>query len=320
MKEEIAEQDGIPGDETPTGGEETKDTGSLSLGEDEAAGILAGETDETGTATDPDKDAEAEGKADKDGEEEKPKKVEFTPEQQDVLEKRIGKEVAKRKELEDRLAGLEAKLDAERSARQGTETALPQNVLAMNSEQLDALEARVDKLLDFCEENPDGTEADPGDPKSKAYTAAEIRAARATYSKMARQIPRAREMARERSQIDATLPERFPELADPRSAQSKQFLAFAQVVGPQFAALPNAKVLFAHMVLGEQVELARHKAAAAKAGKAKTAEEPPQLPIGKGAMKVNVPAAGGKKQLNIKRLVDSRGDLETAVEILAEVE
>jgi hypothetical protein len=313
MKIETTEQDGTPGNETATAGTDGKDS-SLSLGEEEAAGLLA-ESEDTpeGTPGEP-------GKTTEDGEEpEKPKKVEFTPEQQEILEKRIGKEVAKRKELEDRLSGLEAKLDAERSGKANPDT-LPQNVLAMDAEQLDALEARVDKLLDFCEANPDGTEADANDPKSKAYTAAEIRAARATYSKLARQIPRAREMARERSQIDATLPERFPELADPRSAQSKQFLAFAQVVGPQFAALPNAKVLFAHMVLGEQVELARHKAAAAKAGKAKTAEEPPQLPIGKGAMKVNVPAAGGKKQLNIKRLVDSRGDLETAVEILAEVE
>jgi hypothetical protein len=313
MKMETTEQDGTPGNETATAGTDGKDS-SLSLGEEEAAGLLA-ESEDT-----PDGTAEEPGKTTEDGEEpEKPKKVEFTPEQQEILEKRIGKEVAKRKELEDRLSGLEAKLDAERSGKANPDT-LPQNVLAMDAEQLDALEARVDKLLDFCEANPDGTEADANDPKSKAYTAAEIRAARATYSKLARQIPRAREMARERAQVDATIPQRFPELADRGSERSRQFAAFARAAGPQFAALPNAKVLFAHMVLGEQVELARMKTAAELAQRKKTGEVPPKLPIGKGATSVSAPAGGGKKTLNLKRLVDSGGNLETAVDMLAEFE
>jgi hypothetical protein len=140
------------------------------------------------------------------------------------------------------------------------------------------------------------------------------------YGAMLRRIPRVRETARARAEIEGTLAERFPELADGRSEQSQQFARFAKAAGPAFAALPNAKVLFAHMVLGEQVERARMQAKAGKTGTGKRGtEEPPKLPIGKsgtGAKVVNTTQPG--KGLNLKRLIDSGGDVNTAVEVLME--
>jgi hypothetical protein len=309
-----SEQAGNPG-----ATDETKTDGSLALTIEEAEAALG---EGGGKPADETQDGKT-AKPAKDGEG-KTEKVEFSPEQQAILEARIGKEVAKRKELEEKLETLTQRLDRERAERTERDPeAMPANLAGMNEDQLLNLEERLEKMLEWCDEHPDGQEADPNDARVKAYTADEVRRARTMYGAMLRKIPRAREGARDRAEVEATLPERFPELADARSEQSRQYAWFAKVAGPQFAALPNAKVLYAHMLLGEQVERARLQARAAKAGgERRSQEEPPKLPIGKGGKGTRVveEQPKGKKALNLKRLVDSGGSLETAVEVLMEAE
>jgi len=131
------------------------------------------------------------GKTDEDGESESDDRVKFTPEQQEIFEKRLGKEVGKRKAIETELTEVKAKLieleakDAESSSAVAQALALDPSYL--NKEDRDivlranALEQRQQILLNAWD---DGIESD--DP-SAAKTAKQVRA---EYAEVTRELNR----------------------------------------------------------------------------------------------------------------------------------
>jgi len=169
----------MPGEETNTNAAMDVMTASAELGklgEDPAAGAAAGDepakTD--AGATDEPAPEKAEGTEGAEAGDDKP--VKFTAEQQEVFDKRLGKEVAKRKTAEEKAAKLEADLaTANAAVDQGTVEAA--RGLAVAPEYLKTGEAEIlkkDEQLtafeDWAAENAEGYE----DGKV-TYTAAQIR-------------------------------------------------------------------------------------------------------------------------------------------------
>jgi hypothetical protein len=108
----------------------------------------------------------------------KKEKVVFTPEQQAVLETRIGKEVAKTKAMEERLGKIQEELDKNRRARESDGGgAVP--IFEMTAQELDALEEKAERMVEFAEEHWDGV-PDAKDPETMKHTPESIRAARET--------------------------------------------------------------------------------------------------------------------------------------------
>lgn len=317
------------GDAAGTEGAEKQ--GSLSLSVEEAAKALLemeGETGAGGKSEETIEREEAEGKQEKPDDrttdEVKKEKVVFTPEQQAVLETRIGKEVAKTKAMEERLGKIQEELDKNRRARESDGGgAVP--IFEMTAQELDALEEKAERMVEFAEEHWDGV-PDAKDPETMKHTPESIRAAHRTYSKMLRQIPEARKASAERGDVERAVSQLYPELAE-GGARAQEFHQFAKMMGPEFRKLPNAKVIFAHALLGEQLERARMAKMqdtgrrSVKAGEER--EEPPRLPVGsrsgrKAGTATQETGTAGKKELNLKRLVDSGGSFRTAVEVLEE--
>jgi hypothetical protein len=260
------------------------DTAEAGVGEAEeaeeaASGAAAATEPEAEAATEPEADAAAEPETAGEGEEgeegtgtEKHAREKLSPEIQAVLDKRIGKEVAKRKALEDQVAAEQAAKAAAETERDelrarldtaGVKPVTGKPELFASPEALDAREAKVWELLEFARQHSDGFD---GDDKNgiPAYTAEQMREAATRYEReLFREIPQAKTVLARRAQFDAAVTAvEYPALLDPKSADARiaeRFLAKF----PQLRMEPDCMVLIGDMLAGERARAAK----AAGAGK-----------------------------------------------------
>ena len=243
---------------------------------------------------------------------------------QEVIDKRIGKEVAKRKDLEDQL-------EAERAARSKAESGLKDleeqlrvkgttPVAGDMLPDLDAVAQREDEvwnLLEFARRNRDGFDGDEkrGMP---AYTAEQMREMELRYERELHQkLPKMRAVLREREQFDREVTARvYPELLQAGSKEQRIAERFLR----KFPALlnePDVHVLIGDMLAGERLrrEAAERKPegkpAEAKKGEARTAVAAPAgRPVG--AVKGPV----DREKVSVRRLAESGFSRESLAEML----
>jgi hypothetical protein len=208
----------------------------------------------------PPKGEEAEEEAGEDAE--KAEKGKLPPEVQEKIDKRIGKEVHRRKETEELLEAertltkeLTAKVsELEEQGRQapaGGSGAINPLLMADSEAELDKREDFLWQAEEWCEENIDGHEGD-GSKENPSYTSAEIRRRLLTIRReRERDLPRARETIKRRAAFDAVTRESYPELADPRSELSvdaSRLLARA----PGLRAIPEYRLLLGDLLAGRK--------------------------------------------------------------------
>jgi hypothetical protein len=246
-------------------------------GEEAAAGAAA--------ETEPGEVAETELAEGDDGEEgtgtDKHAREKLSPEIQAVLDKRIGKEVAKRKALEDQVSAEQAAKAAAETERDelrarletaGVKPVTGNTELFASPEALDAREAKVWDLLEFARQHSDGFD---GDEKNgiPAYTAEQMREAATRYEReLFREIPKAKAVLAQRAQFDAAVTAvEYPALLDPKSQDARIAEHFLRKF-PALRMEPDVMVLIGDMLAGERARNAKVAAAGAKpvAVKAKT--------------------------------------------------
>jgi hypothetical protein len=303
---------------------------------DSTAGAAA-ETEPEGAAaeTEPDGDAgnaepEVETEAEEpEGDEDegtgtKTAREKLSPEVQAILDKRIGKEVAKRKTLEDQVeAERSAKTAAEAERdelRARLETAAVQPAagpaeLYASAKAVEEREERVWNLLEFARKHADGFD---GDEKNgiPAYTAEQMRDAATRYEReLFRDLPRVKGVLAQREQFDAAVTAKvYPQLLDPKTPEAKIADRFLRKY-PQLRMEPDVLVLIGDMIAGERARKAQ--------GEKKDAVKPGVKPAGKSVVKAPagqpVAGIGGKPQekgLGMKTLAERGFSREALAEAL----
>lgn len=248
----------------------------------------------------------------------------LSPEVQAILDKRIGKEVAKRKTLEDQVeAERSAKTAAEAERdelRARLETAAVQPAvgpaeLYASAKAVEEREERVWNLLEFARKHADGFD---GDEKNgiPPYTAEQMRDAATRYEReLFRDLPRVKGVLAQREQFDAAVTAKvYPQLLDPKTPEAKIADRFLRKY-PMLRMEPDVMVLIGDMIAGERARKAH--------GEKKDAEKPGVKPVGKSVVKAPagqpVSGIGGKppeKGLGMKALAERGFSREALAEAL----
>lgn len=208
------------------------------------------------------------------------------------FEKRIGKEVAKRKELEERLEAVTAEmaeLKQQFQERPAVEPPTPENVLGevKTLAELNAKEAEARRYLDQAEEHLDGLD-DGGDPAAAAAWLRQggvklpeeadsatvrqvLKRIRRNADRVTRDAPQRREWLAQEQQATQQARQTFPWLADKASPEQAQLAAVVKAI-PEIRRLPHWQFAGAVYVEGLKAIQARKEAA-------KPAAPVPQKPV-----------------------------------------
>ena len=284
-----------------------------------------------------DREQEAEGIENEDEDEDEGEKgtgtekarEKLTPEVQEILDRRIGKEVAKRKTLEDQLEAeraAKAEAEAEReelrarlaAGETAAEEANPD--LYASEEALEKREKKLWTLMKWAKQHPDGFD---GDEKAgvPAYTATQIRDAVGRYEEeLFRELPKAKEALQKRAAFDATVTAKvYPDVLKPGTKDGMIARAFLQRF-PALKVLPDVHVIIGDMIRGERDRNAE------AAGKGKEEERGRGRGREEGIGKTVVKAPAGspvrrveqepRKGLNMKALAERGFSLEAVAEAL----
>lgn len=216
----------------------------------------------------------------KEDETERPKGL--TPEAQVAFDKRVAKEVAKRKDLEDaleeergRIRELRQELATLKETRATSLEAGNGNLLAAETEaDIDQREDYLWRWERWCERHPNGHEATT--PEERSYTAEEIREIRLQVrEERERMLPRAREAVRARKQYEPIVRAAYPELEDPRS-EAGQELARLLRQAPGLRALPDYRLWVGDALAGRKAREALKQSEAQGSGRAAAAAAQPR--------------------------------------------
>lgn len=236
--------------------------------------------------------------------------VQFTPEQQEIFDKRLGKEIAKRKEAEkaanDAAARLnELMLKATEPAAPTQEAAVqPQIVPLPNGtvplanipdvNGLLSLQAQAKEAIRWSEqqlEREDFDQAPPINPQTNApYTRAELKSIKwNAKTTLEDHIPQRAQFLQQRNQIQQDAYTKFPFLKD---KAAPEYLIAEQLrrSSPWLANLPAQDLLIGAYIRGMQVVEAETAAKATKT--AKTAPKP--RPAGDGQSSVSTGATSDR--------------------------
>jgi hypothetical protein len=315
------------------GAEASEAAGATGLSVDEATALLAkrempeeesaaaaGETKETTDAKESETDAGAAGESDEESPEKRQESVEFSPEQQAILDREIGKKVAKHKEemegMQARIAELEEQLAVaprESAERRGSET----DLVSMRPEQLDRYEADLQARIDWLEMNQDGYEADPEVKDDVSLTRQQVLKALVQSRQAMREVPKARLAQQQFREAEAAAVQMYPDMARSRADRKIYDGLCARV--PGFRNLPNGLVIVGDMLAGERARLK----AAEEALKKKPAGAPAAKPLpGQGGVKRPAVATAGKPPVSydIAQMVSDGGGVDAATKLMVERE
>ncbi|MEO0797418.1 MAG: hypothetical protein AAFX93_19880 [Verrucomicrobiota bacterium] len=172
---------------------------------------------------------------------------------QAILNKRINKEVAKRKDLEEALTASNTKLvqfeakakqaearAAELESRNIVPAPTRKNPLSTMTtiDDLERYESEAEQFLDWLDENPDGGECAL---VNKAFSAEDIAPTRRTLERQLRAVPDRRAYLETEASVEQHLTRELPELGDPNSAISQSVAKVLSAV-PELKQKPNYKV------------------------------------------------------------------------------
>lgn len=210
---------------------------------------------------------------------------------QAVIDKRIGKVIAKERTTREALAVKNAELEqaleaANQSAASANAPAIPgvhPLMLAKTEAELDARLAQIDQAEDFATQFWDGYPGDEDNPNDRPMEAAAIRK---SWHELKRErdriIPAARQLLKDRAAFVADTRKIAPTFFDQKSADYTAVQTALKLM-PEISARPDAAALAVKLVLGDRA-LQAIKAKAAKPP-ASTAAAPKKAP--------KVPGSGG---------------------------
>jgi hypothetical protein len=263
--------------------------------------------DAAGESTDSTKDEKVEDDDEDDDEDEKNEDGKLPPKTQAAIDKRIGKEVGKRKALEDQLQSLGTRNDElqeevsklreeTKGMTAGVAAAQGMHPLFMAENEAD-LDERAEKIMEFrqwARKHKDGVEASE-DGKTPGWTAEQI-AERLDELERERElvIPKVRETLRKRAAVDAEANEVYPELFDRKSAANQVRGEILRAM-PILRRYPNMNLIIGDMMMGQHYrnELKKSRSANTQSGGAGAAQRKP-------APKVPASPAGGGRKLPLK--------------------
>jgi hypothetical protein len=231
---------------------------------------------------------------------------------QQILEREIGKKVAKWHEREEQL--LTRIEELERTAA-GSRPAGALEVLSLSADQLDAEEERIQRVLDFCELHPDGYEADPGDKDDRTLTAEQVRQAKVENGRRLREIPRARQVLEAKAASERDAVEVYPEMRR-GGADRGMYEAFCRR-HPSFRGEPHGLMIVGDMLAMEKMR--KERAEAAKRGAGGRPPAARTLPGQAGGKKPSVAAGSkGAEGYTMARMIADGGTVEAATRLMME--
>jgi hypothetical protein len=183
----------------------------------------------------------------------------LSPEAQAAVDRRIGKEVARRKEIEELLDGERALNRELRERLEKTATAEVSPLAMADSEQdLQKREDYLWRVVEWCEDNADGYEGD-GTEQNPPYTPEEIRQRlRAARRELQRELPKARSTLTKRMLADAEAVKAYPELANADGELAAAVDGLLREL-PFMKAVPECRTMLADMAAGRKARLAASK-------------------------------------------------------------
>jgi hypothetical protein len=231
---------------------------------------------------------------------EKPDEPEFTPEMQAAFDKRVGKEVRRRKELEEKLSDRDAKIADLELKLESKPAAVPANVhpleMAESMDEFDKYEAKLDQQIETLEEYAeDGYE--PEDGEGQSYSAAEIhKRMRQLERERSRVLPKIRKKVEENLSARAAAAEAYPDLkqADSELSRSLRNLTNAH---PALKSIPNWPLRLADMLQGEKERTQGKK-------QRKPAAPAPKIPTGATPKRPSMGATPPKEGNDEKDLIN----------------
>lgn len=305
---------------SPDDGQQDDDLSQTDTEEEPAEAEESEESDEIADDDEPADEAEVESP-----EMEAP----WTPKMQEAFDKRIGKEVAKRKALEERLQALESNRQTDENSPAPAQPAASPldriedpNQLAQQEETAENVVSHVERQLDVLEEDPDGVERwlKSNQVNLPDYEPATMRAhlrdVRQQARDILRQAPRRREALREQAAYRQQAEQTFTWLSNAESPEAQSYHNIVQKypgvksLGNDWPVMVGVVVEGLKAVKARQALAAKPKAAKPKA----TPPAPPRQPRGTAQpppRQVDPQAAAKKRFLetgNIDDLADSLSD------------
>jgi len=202
------------------------------------------------------KEGDPEGEpADKPGDDskgDKPGKHALSPEIQAAVDKRIGKEVAKRKDLEGKLQAAEARLASLETKQTDGGTKfkgiLGKDLTVLTESELVGYEADIRELRRWARRHIETGYTNEKDGIS--FSAEEIADRMETIEEVLEErIPKARGQAAKRKEADERAQKAFPALFDAESPDHETAEALLKAV-PELRRIPEYRMLIGHMIAG----------------------------------------------------------------------
>jgi hypothetical protein len=278
--QDIVDLAGALGLEAPPFAEAKKDG---KVGKDAESGAGQNEeTDETGESESGESESDnLEDEGDEDG------KGKLPPEVQEAVDRRIGKEVGKRKEAEEALAQATSREEAltknleqlrgqlaQADAAAAKAAGLPEIFLADDVKTLDAREAQIREFRAWAKQHEESGYFENPDQDEPTFTAEAIRARREELEDELLEIPKARMQLEMRQRYDEVIKRDYPELLDDKSDEFKVMVNALRVV-PQLRLIPSFKVLIGDMIAGQRLRESKGKSATNKPKKAPVMDRKP---------------------------------------------
>jgi hypothetical protein len=286
------------------------------------------EKEETNT----DENTESESDTENEDEEEEESDGTLSPELQSVIDKRIGKEVAKRKGLEETL-GSERKQTEQLQeqvtslTKQLEDTPLPSvpgthPLLTVESEKdIEAWEEDFWQFRKWARKHHEsGYEGEDDKGNTITYTPEDIEARLEQLTEeKERFLPKARELLGKRGEFEAKAKELYPALQDRKNPEYGEMLSILRAV-PALKQLPDYKIVVGDLLRGRKARLAKSASSPSKDKKVKLKKQPPKVPVHNAPGNGNsLSASGGdtgNQGINTRRLVEMGGDQNALEELL----
>jgi hypothetical protein len=231
---------------------------------------------------------------------------------QKAVNKRIGKEVAKRKDLEEKISSIEPeferlKAETEKGVREQVAAVLNVDPMytAVSDAEVSEREAYWWNVKSFTEAHMHKDEGF-ADEKGNEWTQEELRARHAQADEMLmRHVPQAKQLVAQRAQYREAAKELYPDLYKVGSEESKvRENAYKYI--PGLAQHPDADLMIGDMIAGQRLRMENATKAKADAKGAKDVSPLQKRP--KKPAKVPVKPTPAKKSPVMKKVVKKSSD------------
>ncbi len=277
-------------------------------------------------------------------EEETDDKEKLSPELQAVVDKRIGKEVAKRKGLEEDLekerastTTLQDELETLTTQLEESPVSTPSNIhpllMVENEEDIAAWEEKYWDFRRWSKQYKDGYEGEDEQGNDVSYTSEEIAARLDDLTEQKeRFLPQAREALTKRAEFEGKVKAVYPNLFEKKTSEYREMLSIAKAV-PALKQLPDYKMVIGDIIEGRKARLNKAEEETAENNadensaekkkekvKVKIKKQPPKVPVhnapGKASSVSSSAGDTATKGINTRRFVEMGGGMDALEELL----